>query len=122
MRTYRLALIGFGNVGQGLAQIIRDQGDDIARQLGVQITIVAVSDLLKGSLYDPDGLSPAALLDAVQTSGDLNGVAAPHQGWDAGGEGLDCDSGRRISAALFPRRERGCLPGGTDIHPDSEYR
>ncbi|MBN1311159.1 MAG: homoserine dehydrogenase [Anaerolineae bacterium] len=83
MRTYRLALIGFGNVGQGLAQIIRDQGDDIARQLGVQITIVAVSDLLKGSLYDPDGLSPTALLDAVQTSGDLNGVAAPHRDWNA---------------------------------------
>jgi homoserine dehydrogenase len=83
MHTYRLALIGFGNVGQGFAQIIRDQGDDIARQSGVQITIVAVSDLLKGSLYDPDGLSPAALLDAVQTSGDLKGVDAPHHGWDA---------------------------------------
>ncbi len=83
MHTYRLALIGFGNVGQGFAQILRDQGDDLARRFGVQMTIVAVSDLLKGSLYDPDGLSPAALLDAVQRSGDLKGLSAPYRGWDA---------------------------------------
>lgn len=83
MHTYRLALVGFGNVGQGLAQIIRDQGDDIARQFGVQMTIVAVSDLLKGSTYNPDGLSPSALLDAVQQSGTLKDVAAPYHGWDA---------------------------------------
>lgn len=83
MHTYRLALIGFGNVGQGFAQILRDQGDHLARQFGVAVTIVAVSDLLKGCLYDPDGLSPAALLDAVQTSGDLKGLSAPCQGWDA---------------------------------------
>lgn len=83
MNTYRLALIGFGNVGQGFAQIVHEQGDTIAQQLGVQMTIVAVSDLLKGSLYNPDGLSPAALLNAVKESGDLSGLAAPHHGWDA---------------------------------------
>jgi homoserine dehydrogenase len=83
MRTYRLALIGFGNVGQGFAQILRDQGDALAQQFDAQMTIVAVSDLLKGSVCDPDGLSPAALLDAVQTSGDLKGLSAPYQGWDA---------------------------------------
>jgi homoserine dehydrogenase len=26
MRTYRLILVGFGNVGQGFAQILREQG------------------------------------------------------------------------------------------------
>ena len=32
MRNYRLALIGFGNVGQGLTQIILERGEEIARK------------------------------------------------------------------------------------------
>ena len=33
MITYRLALIGFGNVGQGLAHIIREHGEEYADNL-----------------------------------------------------------------------------------------
>ncbi|RME49469.1 MAG: homoserine dehydrogenase [Caldilineae bacterium] len=83
MRTYKLALIGFGNVGQGLARILSERGDELARRYGARFQIVAVSDLLKGSLYDPDGLNPAELLDAVQSAGTLEGVTAPERGWDA---------------------------------------
>ena len=43
MRTYRLALIGFGNVGQGLATILRDYGAHIAGQHGADFRIVAVN-------------------------------------------------------------------------------
>ena len=53
MKTYRLALIGFGNVGQGFAQILCERGDALAEQFGLRLQIVAVSDLLKGSLYNP---------------------------------------------------------------------
>jgi homoserine dehydrogenase len=83
MDTYRLALIGFGNVGQGFTQILRDRGRMIADQFGLQLVIVAVSDLLKGSLYDPQGLDPAALLAAVGATGRIDGLAAPEHGWDA---------------------------------------
>jgi homoserine dehydrogenase len=83
MRTRRLALIGFGNVGQGLAQILRDQGDWIAERFGVQCVIVAVSDLIRGSLFDPKGLDPSALLAAIASQGKLAGVAASQSGWDA---------------------------------------
>ena len=83
MHTYRLALIGFGNVGQGFAQILRDQGAQLAAGTGADLQIVAVSDLMKGSVYDPDGLAPAALLAAVQAQQSLESVAAPHKGWDA---------------------------------------
>lgn len=83
MQTYRLALIGFGNVGQGLAQILRDRGDDLARRFGARLVIVAVSDLLKGSVYDPQGLDPARLLDAVGNGGSLSSLGGAHTGWDA---------------------------------------
>ena len=83
MKTYRLALIGFGNVGQGLAEILRDRGEALGREQGVAIVITAVSDLLKGSVYDPQGLDSAELLTAVQRDGSLAAVSAPYQGWDA---------------------------------------
>ena len=58
MHIYRLALIGFGNVGQGMAQILRDKGDFLAKHFDVRFEIVAISDLQKGSVYAPEGLNP----------------------------------------------------------------
>lgn len=83
MKTYKLALIGFGNVGQGLAHIIRERGEEIAAQFGAQIIITAVSDLVKGAVYDPAGLDPAVLLAAAAQGKPLDSVPAPHHGWDA---------------------------------------
>ncbi len=80
---YRLALVGFGNVGVGLAQILADRGDAIAEQFGARFRIVAISDLIRGSIYDPDGLDPASLLAAVEKDGNLEAVDAPERGWDA---------------------------------------
>ena len=83
MRMVRLALIGFGNVGQGFAQILRDQGDELARHFELELKIVAVSDPLKGSIFQPDGFSPADLLDAVQAGKNLESLPAASRGWDA---------------------------------------
>lgn len=83
MQKYRLAMVGFGNVGQGFAQILSERGASFAQQFGAQFQIVAVSDLLKGSVYDPNGLDPAALLAEVKATGRVDGLAAPHKGWDA---------------------------------------
>jgi homoserine dehydrogenase len=69
--TYRLALIGFGSAGQGLAHILRHHSDWLARRYGVALRIVAVCTRSRGSLYDPAGLDPAALLEAIQIDGQL---------------------------------------------------
>jgi homoserine dehydrogenase len=82
MKTYRMALIGFGNVGQGFTQIVAEKGEEMARQFGMEIRIVAVSDFQKGSLYDPDGLDPNALLQAVSDGRNLETIDAPNHGWD----------------------------------------
>jgi homoserine dehydrogenase len=83
MKNYRLALIGFGNVNQGLAEILRDQKDFLAEAYGVSFTIVGVSALSKGSIYQPDGFRASELLEAVQRDGNLERVAAAQRGWDA---------------------------------------
>src|SRR5262245_20758547 len=85
MHTYRCALIGFGNVGQGFTQILRDEGADLAQQYGARFQIVAVSDLLKGSVYDSRGLDPRTLLDSITATGKLDRVAIPdrREAWTA---------------------------------------
>jgi homoserine dehydrogenase len=83
MQSYKLAIIGFGNVGQGFAQILRDEGANLARQHGVEFKIVAICDLIQGSLYNPQGLSPAILLETIQAGKNLETLEATAIGWDA---------------------------------------
>jgi homoserine dehydrogenase len=83
MKTYRLALIGFGNVGQGFAQILRDHGDTIAEETGAAFRIVAICDAQKGSIYQPDGYDPAQLLNAVRADGNLSQLSAKARNMDA---------------------------------------
>jgi homoserine dehydrogenase len=83
MRTYRLAIIGFGNVGQGLAQILAERGDELRNLFGADVRISAVSDIRLGSVYDPHGLSPSVLLSVIRKDGTLQRVEAPFRGWDS---------------------------------------
>ena len=69
--TYRLILVGFGSAGQGLAQILRDRSGWLLRRYGVDVQIVAVCTRNRGTVYNPEGLDPAALLDAVAQDGHL---------------------------------------------------
>ena len=84
--THKLAFIGFGTVGQGLAEILRDKGDILRDTVGFDAQIVAVSDLLKGSVYHPDGLDIGKLLDAVRRTGkveDYPDTSGLERGWDS---------------------------------------
>ena len=83
MKTVRLGLIGFGNVGQGFAQILREFGPDYAHQYGIQFTIIAINDARLGSVYAPEGLPLYPLLDHVGQRGGLTGLAGEKPGWDA---------------------------------------
>ena len=82
MRTYRLALIGFGNVGQGLTTILRDYGANIAGQHGADFRIVAVNTARKGRIYNPDGIDPGQLLEASAEKRRLDTIPAAYSGWD----------------------------------------
>src|SRR5437763_96080 len=68
-KPLRLALIGFGTVGQGFAEVLQSKAESLAAENDFRASIVAVSDLIKGAVYHPEGLDTAALLDAA---GDLS--------------------------------------------------
>jgi homoserine dehydrogenase len=83
MQIVRLALVGFGNVGQGLAAILQDHQDRYAQAYGIRFNIVAVTDAIKGGVYLPDGFQPADLLAAVQQTGTFLRLPGFRPSWDA---------------------------------------
>ena len=76
----RLALVGFGTVGQGVAEILAQRQQRYASEFGLDMRIVAISDINRGSIYDPAGFDPRRLLESAS---DLERLDARHKGWDA---------------------------------------
>ncbi len=80
MKNVRLMVVGFGNVGQGFTQIIRDDAESLAERFGIRFSVIGVNDMRLGSIYDPNGLPLQGLLDAAAT-GSLESVPAAERGW-----------------------------------------
>lgn len=84
--AHKLAFIGFGVVGQGLAEILRDKKETLKREEGFETVIVAISDLMKGSIHHPEGLDIDTALTVLAETGSLENY--PDQlglvkGWDS---------------------------------------
>lgn len=82
----RIALLGLGVVGQGLLEILKDKGDALRNGIGFDAKIVAISDVMKGSIYNPDGLDISEVLRVVKETGKLDGYPeSPSliRGWDS---------------------------------------
>ena len=47
----KIALIGFGTVGQGLCEILLSKEEELKKKYDFAWEIVAISDMLKGSVY-----------------------------------------------------------------------
>ncbi|WP_416416254.1 homoserine dehydrogenase [Paenarthrobacter aromaticivorans] len=67
MKTYNLALIGFGGVNRALAQLIADDPSRFAA-LGFELRVVAITDLAFGSLVQGGGINLADVLSMPRGS------------------------------------------------------
>ncbi len=65
MRHYRLCLLGFGNVGKALAQIISERSDFLRSKHQLELTITAVADS-KGAVVSEQALDLPLLLETVE--------------------------------------------------------
>ncbi|WP_054708346.1 homoserine dehydrogenase [Bacillus sp. JCM 19041] len=70
--TLKLALLGFGVVGQGLVEHLINHGKKVKEEVGFEPVVVAISDFKKGSIYDPKGLDLKKVLEALYTFGSLD--------------------------------------------------
>ncbi len=88
MKT-KIALIGFGTVGQGLCEILVSKSEYLKNKYGFEASIVAISDALKGSVYCEKGLDIKQCLSIVKKGGKLeiydcrNENCTCEKGWDS---------------------------------------
>ncbi|UCD37884.1 MAG: homoserine dehydrogenase, partial [Fidelibacterota bacterium] len=81
--NHRLAIIGFGTVGRGLAEILHKKAKDLEQRYGVEFSIVAVSDLLLGSVYHEKGLDISQLLSLINAGQNIAAYPDGIKGWDS---------------------------------------
>jgi len=97
VKIHKVAMLGWGTVGKGFAEIIKKKHGFLVKKYGVDVRIVAVSDFMKGSVYCPDGLPLDSLLawdkslDEFQPSG-ASGVKNGLDGLATCGSGVEADS------------------------------
>ena len=80
---FKLAFIGFGVVGQGLTEILLEKKDMLAEKYNFHWTVVAVSDIMKGSVYDKNGLDMKKILGLVKNGKKLDEYPTGRKGMDA---------------------------------------
>ncbi len=63
----KLALLGFGTVGQGICEILLQKKDYLKKKYDFDFKIVAVADFVNGNVYNPDGLDIPFMLEEAKT-------------------------------------------------------
>jgi len=81
--TYKLAFVGFGTVGQGLAEILLNKKERLRQNYDFQCCVVAISDIQKGSAYHQDGLDLEQVLALARETGRVDGYPGATTGWDS---------------------------------------
>ena len=69
---FKLAFIGFGTVGQGLTEILLEKKEMLEKKFDFHWTIVAISDIMKGSVYDENGLDAKKILNLLKSGKKLD--------------------------------------------------
>jgi homoserine dehydrogenase len=81
--SYNLAFIGFGVVGQGFAQLLDEKRKYLKDSYGLEYKVTAISDPVKGSVYQEGGLDLKKILAHVEREGNINGYEQGVKGWDS---------------------------------------
>lgn len=68
---FRLALVGFGKVAQGLARVLIEKRAYLKQQFDFQYEVVAIADTAKGSVMRKSGLRLERLLSLAQEKGSI---------------------------------------------------
>lgn len=80
MPHYKLAFLGFGNVGKALAKLLLDKQDDIEKKIGATFSVTGIATGSRGIAIDPDGIDLAqalALLKSGQSIASLSTLHSP---------------------------------------------
>lgn len=76
----RLLLLGFGTVGQGLAELILQKREALKEQYGLKLKVVGIADMLKGSIVKKGGIDLRAALDLAKKGQPLTELGGAFKG------------------------------------------
>jgi len=77
---YNIVFIGFGVVGTGLAEIMHNKKDYLKNKYGFEYNVLGVCDLIKGSIYDENGLDLEKVLKLNKEKGKIIEYPAKEKG------------------------------------------
>lgn len=79
MAHYRLALLGFGNVGQAFAQLLLDKQEELKSRYGIEYSVTGIYTNRHGTAINPQGLDLVAAirLSKACASLDSQSIIAP---------------------------------------------
>ena len=72
MNDFKVAMLGFGNVGKPLAQMLLDKDAEVRARYGRGILVCAITTKSRGSLYNPKGIDLKRALREIEQSGRFN--------------------------------------------------
>jgi homoserine dehydrogenase len=79
----RFLFVGFGTVGQGLAELLIEKRAKLEKEYGLTFKIVGILDKQLGNVINPDGLDLKEALAAIQSQGSLEGLKGEHVSGEA---------------------------------------
>ncbi|GCE03037.1 homoserine dehydrogenase [Dictyobacter aurantiacus] len=100
MKKVRLSLIGFGVVGQGLAELLQTKRDLLRREYDLDVALVSVANSRHGFIYREEGLDIATLLELAARRQPLT----QHPGvrhWSSALEGLQATQADILAEATW---------------------
>jgi homoserine dehydrogenase len=80
---YKLAFIGFGTVGQGLAELLKEKASLLKQKYNLEYSAVAISDIKKGSVFQESGLDLNKILPLAKAEKSLEDYPSGQKGWDS---------------------------------------
>ncbi len=110
MKTWRVLLLGFGTVGQGVAERLRDGAAELAA-VGLDVRVVGVVDPALGSIARAAGLDPGRLLEMMAQEGSLRAYpdTTPVAGGTEAIESIEAD-------IVFEMTPTNLVDGGPGLH------
>ena len=79
MNHFKLAFIGFGNVGKALARLLLHKQAEIRQLYGITFSTTGIYTLRHGNAVNPDGINLAQALDLLAAGRSLQEISGPYR-------------------------------------------
>lgn len=76
MPNYKLALLGFGNVGQSLALLLKDKRDELKSKYDIDFNLTGIATGTHGTALNPHGLDIDRAVNVIRAGDSLESISS----------------------------------------------